>query len=437
MTIRLSCAVFCGIWLSAAAANGQAALSTDSVGARTHFNEGLASVSRGELEVALREFETAYALKPHYSVLYNIGQAQAALGRSVDAVRTFQRYLVEGGKRLSQARRDEVRDLIATNQAKLGQLRLLGATVSTRVWLDGVELDHTRLGDPLLLGTGKHAVLSSNGSGFPASQEVQLTPGVIEELTLPSPPPPAAAEPTLAPGPAQLRVVCDLPGVEVDVGGTTRATTPLQKPLAVQSGPLTVRFTRAGYLPVTRQLVASPKDEAVVLCDQVLEPVLAPAVKATLVVQTVPFDAEVFVDGKRFLGAALPYGPHYLRVERPGFVSETKTIALRPRDVTTYQVALAPTAARQAAQTRAESRRKLLGYATGGGGVAFTIASAALFGWNGARYDAWRNDTSAGKGDRIASIQRVDDVSVGCATLGVGLIATSAWLLFTKPSGDQ
>ena len=421
--------------MSAGAANGQATLTTDSVGARTHFNEGLASASRGELEVALREFETAYALKPHYSVLYNIGQAQAALGHSIDAVRTFQRYLAEGGKRLSQARHDEVRDLITMNQAKLGQLRLLGATLDTRVWVDGVEIDNTALGGPLLLGTGKHAVLSSNGSGFPASQEVRLNPGVIEELKLPSPP--AARQPHAAPVAAQLRVICDLPGVDVDVVGMTRAITPLQEPVAVQAGPLTVRFTRAGYLPVTRQVVASPKDEAVVLCDQVLEPVLAPAVKATLVVQTVPFDAEVFVDGKRFLGAALPHGPHYLRVERHGFVSETKTVTLRPRDVTTYQVALAPTAARQADLTRAESRRRLLGYATGGGGVALTIASAALFGWNGARYDAWRTDTSAGKGDRIASIQRVDDVSVGCATLGVGLIATGAWLLLTKPHEDQ
>ena len=439
MSRCLRCAVFCVALLCSGAAYGQTAPTSESGSARSHFNEGLARVARGELDAGLHEFETAYALNPHYSVLYNIGQAQAALGHPVEAIKAFERYLLEGGKRLSQARRDEVRELIAANRARLGKLRLLGASDHTRVWLDGVEIEKAALSEPLLLTSGPHRLLSSDGAGFPASQEVQVVAGGSAELTLPSEPA-SVAESAKPPAPAQLRVVCDLPGVTVEVGGTTRATTPLPGPLTVPAGALEVRFERSGYRPVIQHVLASPKAPAVALCAQVLEPELAPAVKSTLVVHAVPFDAEIFVDGERFLGAALPYGPHEMRVERAGFVGQRKAISLRPRDVTTYQITLSPTAARQADKHLAESRRKFIGYATGAGGLAAASTSAALWGWNSGRYDAWSHDRTASTGNQlqtVTSIQRVDDVAVGCLALGAALVATSAWLLLSEPPENQ
>ncbi|HEY1533207.1 MAG TPA: hypothetical protein VGF76_04295, partial [Polyangiaceae bacterium] len=45
--------------------------------AHEHFQTGLARAAQGDLSGALMEFETAYAIRPHFSVLYNIGQARA------------------------------------------------------------------------------------------------------------------------------------------------------------------------------------------------------------------------------------------------------------------------------------------------------------------------------------------------------------------------
>jgi hypothetical protein len=435
MNSTFRCAAFFATLLSSAPAYGQAAPANGS--ARTHFNEGLAYAARGELPVALQEFEAAYALKPHYSVLYNIGQAHAALGHPVEAVRAFERHLLEGGNRISQARRDQVRDLIASNRARVGELRLVGLGETTRVWVDGVEVERSALSEPLLVVAGKHAILSSHGSGFPASQTAMVAAATATELSLPAAP---ASTAEVAPPlvPAKLRVVCDLPGVTVDIGETTRGTTPMPGLLPVQAGILTVRFSRAGYRPVTHQIVASPQRPVVATCDQVVERELAPATKATLVVRTVPFDADIFVDGERFLGAALPYGPHELKVERHGFVTQRKAISLRPRDVTTYQVTLAATPARQAERASSKSHRKFLGYTTGAGGLALAITGAALLGWNSGRYDDWRREhTTASPGAQlqtVTSIQRVDDIAVGCTALGAGLIATGAWLLLSGPT---
>lgn len=435
MSSFLRCAAFLAVLGSSTTVYGQAAPANGS--ARAHFNDGVAHAAHGDFEVALQEFEAAYALKPHYSVLYNIGRAHAALGHPIEAVRAFERHLLEGGNRISQTRRDEVRELIANNRARLGELRLLGLGPATRVWVDGVEVERSALGEPLLLLAGKHAVLSSEADGFPASQSVVVAAATTTELSLPAertPPSDAAPPPTAA----QLRVICDLPGVTVEIDGTIRGTTPILSPLAVPAGKITVRFERSGYRPVIRQLVAAPDSPAVGLCEQVMEQELAPAAKATLVVQTVPFDADRFVDGERFLGTALPYGPHDLRVERPGFVAQRRTIFLRPRAVNTYQVTLAATPARQAQRARSASRRKVIGYATGSGGLAFAIAGGALLAWNSGRYDDWRREhTTASPGAQlqtVSSIQRVDDIAFGCTALAAGLLATGAWFLMTGPT---
>jgi tetratricopeptide (TPR) repeat protein len=89
--------------------------------ARGHFNRGLELAKAGSYESALAEFEQAYQLSPHFSVLYNIGQAELALERPESAVETLRRYLAEGADRIEPARRAEVESTIATELERLGQ----------------------------------------------------------------------------------------------------------------------------------------------------------------------------------------------------------------------------------------------------------------------------------------------------------------------------
>jgi hypothetical protein len=81
--------------------------------ARAHFSLGVELASAGSYEAALAEFTEAYRIFPHFSVLYNIGQAELALDRPTLAVESWRRYLSEGGEQIEPARRAEVRESIA------------------------------------------------------------------------------------------------------------------------------------------------------------------------------------------------------------------------------------------------------------------------------------------------------------------------------------
>lgn len=87
--------------------------------AREHFKRGVTLAKQRVYAEALSEFQQAYAAVPHFSVLYNIGQAQIALGQSADAVATLQRYLDEAGADLDAKRRAEVEQALAREREKM------------------------------------------------------------------------------------------------------------------------------------------------------------------------------------------------------------------------------------------------------------------------------------------------------------------------------
>ena len=81
--------------------------------AREHFTRGVALAKSRAFAEALGEFQQAYQAAPHFAVLYNIGQAQLALGESANGVATLQRYLAGGGASIEAQRRAEVEAIIA------------------------------------------------------------------------------------------------------------------------------------------------------------------------------------------------------------------------------------------------------------------------------------------------------------------------------------
>ena len=68
---------------------------------------------------ALENFETAYSLWPSPVILYNIGQTNIELGRSVEVVAAFERYLADGGTEIWAERKAYVRQVISQHLAKI------------------------------------------------------------------------------------------------------------------------------------------------------------------------------------------------------------------------------------------------------------------------------------------------------------------------------
>ncbi len=89
--------------------------------AREAFKQGVAAFDQGRVSDALVAFERAYSLKPAFKLLYNIGQAQADLKLTRQAIQSFEKYLREGGDKIEPERRAEV-------EAEIARLRLVSGT---------------------------------------------------------------------------------------------------------------------------------------------------------------------------------------------------------------------------------------------------------------------------------------------------------------------
>ncbi len=390
------------------AAGARAETPTDATArAREHFQSGILQAQQGNLVAALREFETAYSVRPHFSVLYNIAQTNSTLGRPVQAVAAFERYLTEGAAQISEERSNEVKSLLAANRQRVGRLRVVlepGATA--RVWLDGSELEGERLGVDLPVALGEHSLVYA-GEGRPAqSRSVVVSPTETAEVRITAAPPSSNRL-------AQLGVACEVPDVAVEVVGLLRAKTPLKVPLLVPEGRVTVRFSRPGYTPVTRTVDVPRAGIANVDCAQRPVAALPPALQARFAVSAQPFGGVVTVDGERMRGDTLPVGRHWLRVEHDGFVPHEQSIELQAGRVGAYQVTLLPTPAQRERERSARRTRKTAGVVTGAIGMALLGGGVGVYVWNSNRYEDWRDQGDAGAASRAASIQRGDDGAIG------------------------
>jgi hypothetical protein len=410
-------------------AQGSPASSDSNSEARHHFQQGVEQARQGNLVAALREFESAYGARPHFSVLYNIGQAYATLGKPVEAVASFERYLAEGGAQVSGARRAEVEQLIATNRKRIGQLRIVAPSPEeTKVWLDGRELPPASLAEPVTLVAGPHSIMHSVRASSPSSQEVSVVAETTLELNLPAPSPPHGE-------PAQLEVECAIPDVEIEVAGVSRSTTPVNAPLLIPSGALTVRFSRPGYQTITREISARPHEVLRVGCQQKITRPLPERLAGRLRVHSSPAQVEVLVDGERFVDQAIPAGIHRLRLERDGFLPRERLINVAPGKTTTIEEHLSPTAATLAQLRAQRSRKRTSGLILGSAGVVGVAFGAGLYAWNTGRFNDWQATRARLSGDenlqRVTSLQRADDAAIGSFLLGAGLALAGSWLFFS------
>ncbi len=404
----------------------------DSARARDHFRDGLAAVERADLDLALREFEAAYAARPHFSVLYNIGQARLGLGQPLQAVDAFERYLREAGELVPLARREEVVRLLAVARLRIGELRVVPAEPEhTRVWLDGVELAKARWARPIALLAGEHHVTYAVRAGEPNSRSVIVGRGESVELRLDK----VVGPPALA----ELLVRCPVPGVEVQLAGAPSSITPLQQAVLAPAGATRVRFSRAGYLPSERTVTLDPSAPSLVDCALRPEPELKRELRAGLFVRATPADATIVVDGDVFVGGVLPVGPHVVAVQRDGFVTATQTVTLVSSRTLHHTVELQRTPAARVRFERARATRKVTGLALSGAGAALLVTAGGLFLWNNQRYRAWEarqaTSSTAASIRSAVGLRSVDDLCIGLTVLGVGGGLAGSWLLATPP-GD-
>lgn len=183
----------CAAESSGASAGDEVSAASARDEAARHFEEGMTHVEAGNVKDALEEFQRAYALVPHYAVLYNIGQAYGELGQPLLAVDALRRYLNEGGTQIEQGRRADVERLVQRLEATIGRIRVVSPAPGASIELDGVSVGPVPVAEPLRVNPGTHRI-SARWPGEPAvTKTLVVGPGQTVEVTVA----PSASKPTL------------------------------------------------------------------------------------------------------------------------------------------------------------------------------------------------------------------------------------------------
>jgi tetratricopeptide (TPR) repeat protein len=145
--------------------------------ARQHFQRGVELANANNYDESLREFSRAYELSPHYSVLYNIGQAHVALGHAAQSVEALKRYLAEGGANIALERRQAVEADVIRQLAATGTLDVRVDVAEAGVAIDGAPRGRSPLAEPFRLDVGAHRVEVSLTSGEHQEQTISVAAG--------------------------------------------------------------------------------------------------------------------------------------------------------------------------------------------------------------------------------------------------------------------
>ena len=152
--------------------------------AHEHYEKGLAAFDDERFQDAADEFEAAYRISPAFAVLYNIGRVNVALGRSVEAVQAFEKYLAQGAAAIPSDRRKEVTVEIDRQRARIGTLTIRTVPASVDVRVDGKLIGKTPLAAPVLVSAGMHTIEALISGYTPQVRELKVEAMARIELEL-------------------------------------------------------------------------------------------------------------------------------------------------------------------------------------------------------------------------------------------------------------
>ncbi|MGA7123802.1 MAG: tetratricopeptide repeat protein [Polyangiaceae bacterium] len=191
--------------------------------ASEHYRRGLTFFRDKNYTAALAEFRRAYEISPNPQVLYNLGQIQMSLHDAAGALKSYQRYLQDGGDSVPNDRRAEVESAIASLKGRVAQIAIRTNAPTGDIAIDDEIVAHLPLQGPVLVTAGRrHVTLIRSGQEV-ISRWVELAAEdcPVIELTIQTdhaPAPPAA--PGAAPR-AQAAAPVGQPFVPVWLAWTT------------------------------------------------------------------------------------------------------------------------------------------------------------------------------------------------------------------------
>jgi hypothetical protein len=177
--------------LFAALALPRVAAADSAAEADKHFHRGVDLYKDNDYAAALVEFQRANEILPSWQVLYNIGESQFQLQNYADALKTLQRYLNEGGKKVQAKRRKEVERDLEKLKTRVAMLKVSTSEPGATITIDDVVMGTAPLPEPLVVSAGRRRVTATLGNRPAVSEVVQVAGGdtLTVSLTIPPEPP--------------------------------------------------------------------------------------------------------------------------------------------------------------------------------------------------------------------------------------------------------
>jgi hypothetical protein len=180
------------------------------VQAQALLKEGAELYRQGAFADAVEKFDQAYAVFPSPKLLFNIGQASRELGRPVESVEAFDRFLVQAPDSPPELIA-EAKQSVAELSRKIGKL-LIDCTISgAEITVDGRKVGQTPLADLIRVAPGRHQVTATHAGAVPAIENVTVAAGTVETLVLR----PRALIEVPAPTPAELALPVPSPSLDL------------------------------------------------------------------------------------------------------------------------------------------------------------------------------------------------------------------------------
>lgn len=178
--------------------------------AKQHLEAATQFYDENNFRGALAELRRAYELAPSYKILFNIGQVEMELQDYAGALRSYSRYLSEGGPDVPAERGKQVRADVERLRGRVGKIEVQTAA-GAEVLIDDVAIGFAPLPEPVAVNAGRHKVTVHIAGREPVSRiydvagRQEISAAIANDAVAPIAPATAAA-PAVVAAPAPRRI---------------------------------------------------------------------------------------------------------------------------------------------------------------------------------------------------------------------------------------
>jgi tetratricopeptide (TPR) repeat protein len=181
MTSTTGVRILCFVVFLASSADAEVGSEPNRERARALLHEGNEKLDQGLYLEALNRFEQAYSIFPSPKLLFNIAQTLNELGRPLEALDHYERFVHDFPKEESPEQWRLAHERIFQLQGAIAAIEIQSNVVEAQVAVDGRSVGVTPLERPIRLLPGPHAIVIGK-SGF-ERQVIELSLRAGETIT--------------------------------------------------------------------------------------------------------------------------------------------------------------------------------------------------------------------------------------------------------------